>query len=153
MTEKSFLERKSPDALEVRAILAKHSVKERSLRLYREGILYNTCVRGGDVTPELAPVESPEESWTRMDVDHGDHDEQEEADQPEYRWASDLERQKHFQMSHALGAKSVSKPMEQEHNTADRQSRNWQSKNRMDPESTQTLSTCRRQEFLLRCLQ
>ena len=37
------------------------------------------------VTPELAPVESPEESWTRMDVDQGDHDEQEEADQPEYR--------------------------------------------------------------------
>ena len=41
-------------------------------------------------------------------------------------------------MNHALGAKSVSKQMEQEHNTADRQSRNWQSKNRMDPESTQT---------------
>ena len=40
-------------------------------------------MRVGDFTPEVAPVEPAEESWTRMDVDDGDHDEQDEADQPE----------------------------------------------------------------------
>ena len=45
--------------------------------------MYNAYVRAGDVTPETALVELAEESWTRMDVDDGDHDEQDEADQPE----------------------------------------------------------------------
>ena len=74
------LERKSLVALEIRAILKNHRVWNRhgkNIRLYREGILYNAYVRTGDVTPELAPVEPAEESWTRpceMDVDDGDHD-------------------------------------------------------------------------------
>ena len=79
------LERNSP-ALEVRAILAKHRVWNRhgkSIKLYREGNLYNAYVRAGDVTPELAPVEPAKGSWTRMDVDEGDNGEQDEADQPE----------------------------------------------------------------------
>ena len=48
--------------------------------------MYNAHVRTGDVTPELAPVEPAEENWTRhaeMDVGDGDHDEQNEAVQPE----------------------------------------------------------------------
>ena len=70
-----------------------------------------------------------------MDVDGGDHDEQDEAERHERRvlaarQPTELERQR-----------------EQEHSTRDRQSRNWQSKNRMDPESTQTSSACLRQEL------
>ena len=65
--------------------------------------MYTAYVRAGDVTPELAPVEPAEESWTRMDVDDGgDRDEQGEADQPEElrrvlaaRQPTELERQKH----------------------------------------------------------
>ena len=60
-------------------------------------------MRAGDVTSELAPVEPAEESWTRMDVDDGDRDEQDAADQPEElrrvlaaRQPTELERQKHF---------------------------------------------------------
>ena len=66
--------------------------------------MYTAFVRAGDVTPELAPAELGEESWTRMDVDDGgDRDEQDEADQPEEltrvlaaRQPTQLERQKHF---------------------------------------------------------
>ena len=50
-----LLERNSPVALEVRAILAKHRVWNRhgkGIRLYREGNLHNAYVRAGDVTPE-----------------------------------------------------------------------------------------------------
>ena len=68
------------------AILKKHKVWNRhgkSIRFCRKGNLYNAHVRAGDVTSELAPVEPAEESWTRMDVDDGDRDEQGEADQPE----------------------------------------------------------------------
>ena len=74
----------------------------------------NAYVRPGDVTPELAPVEPAEESWTRpgeMDVDGGDHDEQDEAEQPEElrrvpaaRQPTELERQKHSQTNHAVFA-------------------------------------------------
>ena len=77
---------KVPAALEIRAVLPKHmwSHRGRSMRLYREENLYNACVRTGDVTQELAPVEPAEESWTRMEVDDGQHDEQVECeDQPE----------------------------------------------------------------------
>ena len=107
-----LLERRSPVALEVRAILKKHKVWNRhgkNIRLYREGNLYNAHVRTGDVTQELAPVEPAEESWTRMEVDDGQRDKQEETeDQPEElrrvlqaRQPSELERQKHSQMNHA----------------------------------------------------
>ena len=82
-----LLERRSPVALEIRAVLAKHKVwsrRGRSIRLHREGNLYNAYVRTGDVTQELAPVEPAEESWTRMEVDDGQRDKQEESeDQPE----------------------------------------------------------------------
>ena len=68
-------------------------------------------MRAGDVTPELAPVEPAEESWTRMEVDDGDHDEQDEPDQPEElrrvlaaRHPIELERQKHFQRNNAVFA-------------------------------------------------
>ena len=67
-------------------------------------------VRTGDVTQELAPVEPAEESWTRMEVDDGQRDEQKESeDQPEElrrvlgaRQPTELERQKHSQMNHAV---------------------------------------------------
>ena len=55
----------------------------KSIRLYREGNLHNAYVRAGDVTPELAPVGPAEESWARMEVDDGDRDEQDEANQPD----------------------------------------------------------------------
>ena len=95
----------------------KHKVWNRhgkSIRLYREGNLYKAYVRAGDVIPELAPVEPAEESWTRareMDVDGGDHDDQDEADQPKKlrrvsaaRQPTELERQKHFQTNDAVFA-------------------------------------------------
>ena len=97
--------RNSPIALEVRAVLAEHRVwiHGKSIRLYRKGHLYNAHVRAGDVTPDLAPVEPPEESWTMMEVDDGDHDEQDEADQPEElkrvlaaRQPTEVERQEYF---------------------------------------------------------
>ena len=82
-----LLERRSPIALEIRAVLAKHNVwsrRGRSIRFYRESNLYNAYVRTGNVTQELAPVEPAEESWTRMEVDDGQHHKQEESeDQPE----------------------------------------------------------------------
>ena len=66
--------------------MANHEVWSRrgkSIRLYREGNLYKAYVRAGGVTLELAPVE-PSSSWTRMEVDDGQRDEQDEsADQPE----------------------------------------------------------------------
>ena len=110
-----FLERNSPVALEVLAILKNHRVWNRhgkSIRLYREGNLYNAYVRAGRVTPELSPVEPAEESWTRLDVDDGgDRDEQDEADQPEElrrvpaaHQPTEVERQKHFQTNHAVFA-------------------------------------------------
>ena len=112
------------------------SSRQKSIRPDREGNLYNAYVRAGNVTPQLAPVALPEESWTRMDVDDGDHDEQDEADQPEElkrvlaaRQPTELERQKHFQMHHAVFRTLVpsvcQSKREQEHNTGDRQSRNW----------------------------
>ena len=61
-------------------------------------------MRVGDVKPEL-------EGRTRMDVDDRDHDERDEAEKPEdlkrvlaARQPSELERQKHFQMNHAVFA-------------------------------------------------
>ena len=60
-----FLERNSTVTLEVRATLKNHRVWNRhgkSIRLYREGNLYNAYVRAGDATLELAPVEPSEES-------------------------------------------------------------------------------------------
>ena len=110
-----LLERRSPVALEIRAVLAKHKVwncRGRSIRLYREGNLYNAHVRTGNVTQELAPVEPAEETWTRMEVNDGQRDEQVECeDQPEelrrvleaYQ-PTELERQKHSQMNHAVFA-------------------------------------------------
>jgi len=99
-------------ALGVRALLSKHNVwncRGPSIRLYREGNLYNAYLRTGDVTPELAPVEVPEESWTRMEVDQEDRDECDEADHPEElrrvltaRQPTELEKQKHFQTNHAV---------------------------------------------------
>ena len=87
----------------------KHSICEG--RLYREG---NVHVRAGDVTPELAPVEPAEESWTRMDDgDHdGDHDEHDQADRPEEAQESlscssalhSWREQEHFQTNHAVFA-------------------------------------------------
>ena len=59
-----MLERRSPVAVEVRAILKKHKVWNRHdkiIRLYREDKLYNAYVRTDDVTQELAPVEAAEE--------------------------------------------------------------------------------------------
>ena len=69
-------------------------------------------VRTGDITQELAPVEPAEESWARMEVDDGQHDEQVECeDQPEElrrvleaRQPTELERQKHSQTNHAVFA-------------------------------------------------
>ena len=101
----TLLERNTPVALEIRAVLAKHKVWSRrgkSMPLNREGNLYNAYVRAGHVTPELAPVE-PSSSWTRMGVDDGQRDEQDEsADQLEElrrvlaaRQPTELERQKH----------------------------------------------------------
>ena len=102
-------------ALEIRAVLAKHNVwslRGRSIKLHREGNLNNAHVRTGDVTQELAPVEPAEESWTRMEFDDGQRDKQEESeDQPEElrrvleaRQPTELERQKHSQMNHAVFA-------------------------------------------------
>ena len=94
--------------------MKKHKVWNRhgkSIRLYREGNLYNAYVRAGDVKPELAPVEPAEESWIRLEVDDGDRDEQDEADQPEEprrvlaaRQPTELERQQHFETNHAVFA-------------------------------------------------
>ena len=109
-----MLERSAPVALEIRSVLAKHKVWSRrgkSIRLYREGNLHNAYVRAGGVTPELAPVE-PSSSWTRMEVDDGQREEQDEsADQPEElrrvlaaRQPTELERQKHSQTNHAVFA-------------------------------------------------
>ena len=98
-----LLERNSPVALEVRAISKNHRVWDRhgkSIRLYREGNMFNAYVRTGDV------VEPAEESWTRpgeMDVDDGDHDEQDEAEQPEEHRRV-LAAPKHFQTNHAVFA-------------------------------------------------
>ena len=103
--EESLLGRNTPVALEIRAVLAKHKVWSRrgkSMPLNREGNLYNAYVRAGHVTPELAPVE-PSSSWTRMEVDDGQRDEQDEsADHLEElrrvlaaRQPTELERQKH----------------------------------------------------------
>ena len=108
-----LLERRSPVALEIRAVLTKHKVwgrRGRSIRLYREGNLYDAYVRTGDVAQELAPVEPAEESWTRMEVDDGQRDEQVECeDHPEElrrvleaQQPTELERQKHSQMNHAV---------------------------------------------------
>ena len=105
-----LLERNStPVALEIGSILKNHRVWDRhgkSIRLHREGNLYNAFVRTGAVTPELAPVWPAEESWTRpgeMDVDDGGRDEQDEAEQPEElrrvpaaRQPTELERQNYF---------------------------------------------------------
>ena len=93
--------------------MKKHKVWNRhgkNIRLYREGNLYNAYMRTGDVTQELAPVEPADESWTRMEVDDGQRDKQEESeDQPEElrrvleaRQPTELERQKHSQMNHAV---------------------------------------------------
>ena len=74
-----LLERRSPVSLEIRAVLAKHKVwsrSGRSTRLYREGYLYNSYVRTCDAAQELEPLESAQESWTRMEVDDGQRDEQ-----------------------------------------------------------------------------
>ena len=109
------MERNTPIALEIRAVLAKHkvwSLRGKSIRLYREGNLYNAYVRTGDVTPELALVEPTEDSWTSMEVDDRQRDEQDESeDQPEElrrvlaaRHSSELERQKHSQTNHAVFA-------------------------------------------------
>ena len=76
------------------------------------GNLYNAYVRTGDVTQELAPVEPAEESWTRMEVDDGQHDEQVECEDQfeelrrvlEARQPTELERQKHSQTNHAVFA-------------------------------------------------
>ena len=76
----------------------------KSIRLYREGNLHNAYVRAGDVTPELAPVEPAEESWTRMEVDDGDRDEQDEADQPEELRTVLAARLQHSQTNHAVFA-------------------------------------------------
>ena len=82
-----LLERRSLVALEVRAILQSHKVWNRhgkNIRLYREGNVCNACVRTGDVTQQLAPVEPAEESWTMMEVNDGQRDKLEESeDQPE----------------------------------------------------------------------
>ena len=100
-----MLERRSPVALEIPAVLAK-------LRLYREESLYNAYVRTGDVTQELAPVEPAKETWTRMEVDDGQRDDQVECeDQPEEprrvleaHQPTELEMQKHSQTNHAVFA-------------------------------------------------
>ena len=117
-----------------------------------------TRMRTGDVTPELTPVKPAGESWTRpgeMDVDDGDHVEQDEAEQPEelrrvlaarqLHRAGEAETFSHKSCCVCTVARSVCE-------SKDRQSRNWQSKNRMDPECTQTSSTCLRQELRHRCL-
>ena len=108
----TLLERNTLVASEIRTVLAKHKVWSRrgkSTRLYREGNLYNAYVRTGDVTSELAPVE-PSSSWTRMEVDDGQREEQDEsADQLEElrrvlaaRQLTELERQKHSPTNHAV---------------------------------------------------
>ena len=51
----------------------KHKVWNRH---YREGNLYNAYVRAGVVRSEPAPVDPAKESWTRIEVDDGDRDEQ-----------------------------------------------------------------------------
>ena len=54
-----LLERNSPIAQEVRAVLARHDVwNQHGIRLYREGNLYNMYVKAGDLVPMLAPVEA-----------------------------------------------------------------------------------------------
>ena len=55
----------------------------KSISFYREGNLYNAYVRTGDVTRELAPVEPAEDSWTTMEVDDGQREQEESEDQPE----------------------------------------------------------------------
>ena len=45
--------------------------------------LTESYVRAGDVTPELAPVEPAEDSWTTMEVDDGQREQEESEDQPE----------------------------------------------------------------------
>ena len=102
------MERRSLVALEIRAVLAKHKVwsrRGRSIRLYREGNLCNAYVRIGNVTQEFAPVEPAEESWTRMEVDDGQHDKQEESeDQPEELRRVLEARQPIPKMNHAVFA-------------------------------------------------
>ena len=131
-------ERRSLVALKVQAVLQKHKVWNRhgkKIRLYREGNLCNAHVRTGDVTQKLAPVEPAEESWTRMEVDDGQRDKQEESeDQPEdlrsvgSSTAHRAGEAKHSQMNHAVFALRC---------IGDRRTRIWRSKNNMDPESTQ----------------
>ena len=111
---RNLVGRNTPVALEIRAVLAKHKVwscRGKSIRLYGEGNLYTAHVRAGDATPELAPVE-PSSSWTRMEVDDGQRDEQDESvGQPEELrrvlaagQPTELERQKHSQTNHAVFA-------------------------------------------------
>ena len=105
-----LLERNTSVALEIRAVLAQHNVWSRrgkSIRLHREGNLYNAYVRTGDVTPELAPVE-PSSSWTRMEVDDGSRMNQRinqrSSGECWPRQPTELERQKHSQTNHAVFA-------------------------------------------------
>ena len=98
-----------------------------------------------------------------MEVDDGERDEQDEsADQPEElrrvlaaRQRTELERQKHSQMNHAVFApwcEVCVKAKGTGHSIGDRRTRNWQSKNSTDPEPTQISSTCLKEEFRRRCL-
>ena len=110
-----LLERRSPCCLRGPSNFEKAQGLDRhgkNIRLYREGNLYNAYVRTGDVTQELAPVEPAEESWTRVEVDDGQRDKQEESeDQPEELrrvleapQPTELERQKHSKMNNAVFA-------------------------------------------------
>ena len=63
-----LLERNTPVALEIRAVLAKHKVwshRGKSIRLYREGKLYNAYVRAGDATPGACTFK-----WRKLTMDN-----------------------------------------------------------------------------------
>ena len=85
---------------------------DKIIRLHRGRNLCNGYARTDDVTPELAPFESGNESGNspgEMDVNVGEHDEQDEAGQREdlrrvlaARQPVELERQKHLQTNHAV---------------------------------------------------
>ena len=84
-----------------------------------------------------------------MDVDDGIVMSRMKQDQPE---AGEAEALSDKSCCVRTWVRSVCKSKRNRSTTQEAQSRNWQSKNRMDPESTQTSSTFRMEELLLRCL-
>ena len=156
---------KVPCCLVNSSVLAKHNVwsrRERSTRLYREGNLYHMC--------ELAMSHRSLHQWNRQRrVGPGWKLTMENATSRRnvrinlknsrecwklispQRWRG-RSIVKRIMPCSQRGARCVRKRKEQEHSRGDRRTRNWQSKNNTDRESTQISSTCARKELRRQCL-